>query len=352
MNTRLIYDIAPTAAFGRSSEGSFIRFGDEILFAYSRYNSADWNDHASCDIALIRSRDEGESWSEPVLIARAADYGTKNIMSVSAVKLAEGIAFFYLIKENDGSTTIGRAVSTDGVQFTPERCTLHAPRAYYVINNDRFERLSDGRIAAPAAYIPVEYNDVPGCIDYVSCVFASDDDGKTFRLTPARLAVDRKTCPNGLMEPGILELAPGMIWLWARTQAHCQYEAFSPDNLRSFTPAIPSQFTSPNSPMELYRLADGTLLTVYNPIPSYNGRVQSKVGWGRTPLVIRKSTDNGATWGPCNTIEDDPERGYCYPAMIETTDGCVIVSYCRGGSEDKACLCRLGMSKIELASIE
>lgn len=85
MKTKTVCEIFPSDTNGRNSEGSFFTGTDgEILFAYSRYASAGTADDDVCDIALIRSRDNGESWSEYEIIARASDFGVKNIMCASA----------------------------------------------------------------------------------------------------------------------------------------------------------------------------------------------------------------------------------------------------------------------------
>ncbi|MBQ6823866.1 MAG: hypothetical protein IJP27_04380, partial [Clostridia bacterium] len=73
--------------------------------------------------------------------------------------------------------------------------------------------------------------------------------------------------------------------------------------------------------------------------------------WGRTPFVIRKSVDC-VDFGPLNHIEEDPNRGYSYPALFETRDGCILIGYCRGNAADGNQLCRLGIGKIEVASIK
>ena len=100
MEVRITHQLAPTEKNPRNSEGAFIRGkGGEILFAYSRYGGDSVEDHAACDIALIVSHDEGESWSEPRIIAPAAFFGTKNVMSVSALTQKNGdLAFYFLIK--------------------------------------------------------------------------------------------------------------------------------------------------------------------------------------------------------------------------------------------------------------
>lgn len=364
LEKKLVFDLIPSKTNGRNSEGSFLRTaGGEILFAYSRYNTAEWFDHASCDIALIRSRDEGETWSEPVIIASAAeDFGVKNVMSVSALPRTDGSAcFYFLVKENDGATSIGRAVSTDGELFTASRCRCNFPHGYYVINNDRFVRLRDGSIAVPAAKHDTTISGnayINGDNAYffedsaVLCCLVSEDDGDTFSDAPARVMLSSGT--NGkakLQEPGLLELPGGVIWIWARSEMGFQYQCFSLDNMENFTPPEPSVFTSPCSPMEVMDAGNGVLYAVYNPVPNYNGR-DCAASWGRTPLVLRKSTDYGKHWGKLYTIEDDPERGYCYPAMLPVGDNQMLCAYCRGGAPDGCTLNRLGIMKFSLKNVE
>ena len=74
----------------RNSEGSFVKLGDgTILFAYSRFSGDSWHDHDGADIALIRSVDGGESWSEPEIFVKH-DSECKNLMSVSFLRLRSG----------------------------------------------------------------------------------------------------------------------------------------------------------------------------------------------------------------------------------------------------------------------
>ena len=108
MNT-LVLEIPATAGNGRNSEGTFFRAPNgDILYAYSRFNSGDAMDESGCDIALIRSSDEGDSWSDFSIIARAKDFGVSNIMCASALPLADGRpCVYFLIREKDGASTVG-----------------------------------------------------------------------------------------------------------------------------------------------------------------------------------------------------------------------------------------------------
>ena len=358
MNMRLVHQLPPGENNPRNSEGAFIRNKQgDILFAYSYYNGESIHDNASCDIALIVSKDEGETWSAPRIIAYAKDFGTVNIMSVSALKQEDGsIGFYFLIKENDYSTTIGRAISEDGVNFSVERCVDNFPKAFYVVNNDRLVRLKDGRIIAPAAHLSVVqnrlYSDLHWRFPSSTTCLVSEDDGKSFfKASFDLITTDKVNSDYGLQEPGIIERSDGSLYLWMRTAYGRQYEAESDGNINCFTGLQPSQFTSPPSPMQIKKF-DGITYAVYNPIPRYNGRVSAPGTRDRILLVIQKSLDDGKTFGELNVIEDDPKRGYCYPAIFKTNDEHLLLAYCRGDSSDGNTLCRTGLAKIEISSIK
>lgn len=96
----MVLDLIPHKGNPRNSEGSFARLEDgTILFAYNQYSGDNWHDHQPSDIALIRSKDEGETWSEPEIIVTARELGTSNVMSVFALCQADGrIGFYFLAK--------------------------------------------------------------------------------------------------------------------------------------------------------------------------------------------------------------------------------------------------------------
>jgi predicted neuraminidase len=71
---------------------------------------------------------------------------------------------------------------------------------------------------------------------------------------------------------------------------------------------------NPSAGTDALTLADGRQLIVYNPVPR-----------GRTPLVVATSTD-GKAWKRVLTLEDQPGE-YSYPAVIQTSDGRVHVTY-------------------------
>ncbi len=355
MQARLVCSLLPQGENGRNSEGDFLRTPEgEIWFAYSRFITADSADDGPSDVYMIRSHDEGETWSQPQCIARAEDFGTWNIMSVSSMPLADGTpCFYFLIKEMDGSAGIGRTVWTkEG--FITQRCTLDLPAGYFVINNQRFIRLQDGRIMVPiarhengplvaakdrtlkAGYVWLRVYDQYEAVNFNSTVYllVSEDDGISFHMTDARIALSGSR--SFLQEPGIIEKQDGSLWLWARTALGCQYQCSSTDGGNTFTQPEPTIFISPLSPMSVYRRGDKSLCAVYNPDPDKR----------RTPLALRWSVDDGTTWSEPAFLEEDPDRGYCYTAVFETKDGSLLLAYCRGRTA-QGMLNELGIMKLK-----
>ena len=353
MQNHIVKTFAPDEVYTRHSEGAFLRMKDGgIYFAYSRFTGSD-NDAAPSDLVAMVSYDEGETWTEPEVVIRAAEHDTKNIMSVSLMRMANGdLGLFYIVKATKTVNRIVLARSADeGKTFCKKTvCTLSNREGYYVLNNDRVERLMSGRLIMPLAYHRGGH-DESGTAYFdgraFDCFLYSDDDGETWSESRETVFLPFTHTKTGLQEPGIVELKNGVLWGYARTDQMVQYEFFSMDEGNTWTSAQASRFTSPPSPMKIKRHPEtGDLYAVWNPIPNYNGRYTSKAGWGRTPLVWAVSKDDGKTWSAPQEIEGHPEHGYCYPAIFFTADNAMLIAYCAGGPADRICLARLTIQKV------
>ena len=340
----------------RMSEGSFLRLKDgSILFALCRFTDEMGHDDGACDLAYIVSKDEGESWSQPEILLRAKEFGVSNIMSVSLLRMQnEDLGLFFLVKENDGSSNVVLARSKDEGQsfYRFIRCTLKDRPSYYVINNDRVERLPGGRLILPLAYHRSGFDENGRSFtDWRSvCVFLiSDDDAETWREARDLVYPPFTDCGAGLQEPCVVWLHDSTLFMYARTDKYCQYGAYSFDAGEHWTAAQPTVFTSPCSPMKIARDPySKKLCAVWNPIPNYCGReIVPRMG-GRTPLVYAVSADDGVSWSKPHLIEGQPDHGYCYPALFFTRDQSLLCAYCAGGPADVHCLSRTNIAKIAL----
>ena len=345
----------------RNSEGDFAVLADgSILFAYSRYVGDSGHDDAPCNVAALISRDGGISFT-PVqgFLATAAEHGAKNIMSVSLFRTGKGgLCLLYLCKQGPQSEVyIKRCTDERSLAFAaPELIVPQKPGIYYVVNNCRVCTLPDGTLLLPLARHRIRRNaqGERGGVYFGNCCFyGADPEAKGWRQVSG---VVRMPYPGhsatGLQEPGAAVLPDGRICGYFRTDRAFQYESFSADSGKTWTTPVPSRFTSPDSPMLIRKNPySGLYYAVWNPVPNFNGRLDGEKRWvhaGRTPFVIAVS-ENGLDFSSYAVLEDAPDRGFCYPAMLFTGKKELLLSYCCGGAEDGTCLSRTVIRRLTLA---
>lgn len=350
-----LLDLPPSPGNPRNSEGSFLPLADgRTLFAYSHFTEGAQDDAAAALWALTLDK-EGVPGQPRELLPSGED-GAMNLMSLSLLRMGNGdIGLFYL--RRIGKTLLEmvlRRSSDEGVTWSAPLPVTTRP-GFFVVNNDRVLRLQSGAILVPAAEHKKQQR-ADGSVFFdarsEAVFFLSEDDGYTFRELPGKCVMPyQDKCASGLQEPGVMEMRDGRLWAWARTDLGAQWEMFSFDGGRRWTPPEPSRFTSPLSPLSVLRLRDGRLLALYNPIPLYNGRTPyAGETWtgGRTPLSARLSEDDGETWSEPVALETQADHGYCYTALMEEESGSVLLAYCAGGPGDGGCLARLRLSRLTL----
>ncbi len=333
----------------RNSEGAFLRLrSGRLIYIFSRYCGESWEDDAPSDLALRYSDDGGQSWSShDRIVLRHGE--ALNLMSVSLLAGRDGrVLVFFLRKTRaaDGRVDCLPEVAEfdeETMACRNQKSLIPGAIGYYVLNNDRVIRLAGGRIIIPVACHPA-LPDSPGHRrDSHVIVLYSDDDAETFQLSPGQLYAPVAT-PNGLQEPGIVELNDGRLWCFCRTDLGCQYGAYSLDQAQSWSAVEPTPFLSPLSPMTMKRNPfTGVLIAVWNDLSNRWGMPPKRwvaPGWGeggsggRTPLVWAESDDDGRTWPRHRLLESDPESGFCYTALYFLPD-CTLLGYCCGGRNDK-----------------
>ena len=358
MTFERILDLAPGEGNRRNSEGDFILLKDgRILFVYSRYGDGA-SDGDAADLYAILSSDGGNSFSAPRLLISRLSLGADNLMSVTLRRMKNGdLGLFFLKKTAPCQCRLFLMRSADeGETFSaPVACIPH--RGYFVVNNDRVILTRDGTWLVPAACTEVLIDDdtCEGTFGPAHLVvYASDDDGATwYKRGETRPAGGFERSRTGLQEPGLLELSDGTLWAWFRTDTGRQYESFSRDGGASWTSPVPSRFTAPSSPLSAERLSDGSILAVWNPVPITNDRTDRSPRYGfwtggRTPLVMARSFDDGRTFSAPSALEDDPDLGYAYTAIRELPDGSILLAYCAGQEGDEGMLNRLRITRLTL----
>jgi predicted neuraminidase len=147
----------------------------------------------------------------------------------------------------------------------------------------------------------------------------TSDLGKTWTATPP--VNDGKTI--GAIQPSILVLKDGSLEAVGRTRNGKIFQITSRDNGKTWGEMSLTGLPNPDSGTDAVTLRDGRQLLVYN----HNVRTGSN-NKGRSPLNVALS-DDGRKWRSVLVLEDDPEapNGFAYPAVIQTRDGLVHITY-------------------------
>lgn len=331
-DNRVVLDIAPTKEYPRNSEGAFVTLkNNDILYAYTQFYGGE-SDHSSARIVEIRSKDSGQTWSEPVTLVE--NTGGYNVMSVSLLRLKNGnIALFYLVKNDLHDCKPYVRISADDTKTWSAPVAMTENPGYFVVNNDRVIQCRSGRLVAPAAYHrPIIRNGKKSDDGRAIALWLlSDDNGATWRESKLWWAVPEPDTNTGLQEPGVVELENGALFSWSRTNTGVQYGFVSLDGGETFSAPYRTSLISPVSPASI-KTIPGTsrLLALYN---DHSGRFPFSPK-RRTPLVAAISDDGGVTWPVAKVIEDDPDGHFCYTAIHFTGDY-MLLAYCAGSLTDK-----------------
>jgi predicted neuraminidase len=137
------------------------------------------------------------------------------------------------------------------------------------------------------------------------------DNGLTWEKTPP--LNERKT---GAIQPTVLVHQEGKLQLLCRSTVSKILTSWSDDGGHKWSEMVPLDLPNPNSGIDAVSLKDGRHLVIYNHLTR-----------GRNMLNAAISKD-GVTWEAAVLLEND-QKGteYSYPAVIQTSDGLVHITY-------------------------
>ncbi len=147
----------------------------------------------------------------------------------------------------------------------------------------------------------------------------STDLGRTWQAT--RAVNDPKEI--AAIQPSILIHDGNRLQAVGRTKQSRVFTIWSDDAGMTWGKMSLLDLPNPDSGTDAVTLRDGRQLLVYN----HNIRTGSN-NKGRSPLNVAVS-DDGKTWQAALVLEDEPEapNGFAYPAVIQTSDGLVHITY-------------------------
>lgn len=204
-------------------------------------------------------------------------------------------------------------------------------------------QLSSGRIVLPQQYWVEGSKCAPPTGCHVVTTNYSDDAGKAWKLSSAKLTApcyaDYPGSNYGACEPVILELKDGRAWMLMRTQTGSLYESFSRDGVH-WSQAEATRFCSSNSPASLLRLPDGRIVVFWNNCENPSRVNGLAIYTNRDALHAAISDDEGKTWCGYREVVRDPkrnepppkrgDRGTAYPFSTATRNGKILLSTGQG----------------------
>lgn len=125
----------------------------------------------------------------------------------------------------------------------------------------------------------------------------------------------------GVIQPAILIHPNNKLQMLSRSRQNAIVQTSSTDNGRSWSPLSKIPLVNPNSGIDAVTLSNGKHLLVYNPGVAgkewYNGRNELRVAL----------SDDGINWNDVWLLEKHDEGEYSYPAVIQSRDGLVHITY-------------------------
>ena len=257
------------------------------------------------DVGIWLAQRVDGRWTPPVEVATGAQPDGTRYPTWNPVlfQLSEGeLVLFYKVGPNPRAWWGMRRTSVDGGQTWGDARRL--PSGILGPIKNKPVRLSDGTILAPSS---TETPETPST--WRVHFERSRDRGATWQIVrpPEGIPIDA-------IQPSILVHADGGLQALGRTRSGRLFETWSTDRGQTWTPLVLTALPNPSAGTDAVTLSDGRHLLVYNHTTQ-----------GRTPLNVAVSRD-GRTWEVLHVLESEPGE-YSYPAVIQTSDGLVHITY-------------------------
>lgn len=298
LKSEFIYETAPFP----SCHASTIVEGKNGLVAGWFAGTAEKNP----DVGIWISRHEGGKWTTPVEVANGVQPDGQRHPSWNPVLFQPKtgpLLLFYKIGPDPQLWWGEVRKSVDGGRTWSAARRL-PDRILGPIKNKPVQ-LANGDLLCPTSN---ETNEKPS--KWTVHFERSTDGGQTWTAT--------KPLNDGLaisaIQPSILTLGGDKLLALGRTRQGKVFEMTSADAGKTWDEMKLTALPNPNSGTDAVTLRDGRHLLLYN-----------HTSKGRSPLNLALSAD-GRTWQAALVLESDPGE-YSYPAIIQTRDGLVHLTY-------------------------
>ena len=260
-------------------------------------------DEGNADVGIWASRHDGNRWSAPVEIANGAQGDRKRrypCWNPVLFQPKEGpLLLFYKVGPNPSRWWGMMLSSKDNGKTWSEARKL--PEGMLGPIKNKPVQLADGTLLCPSS------TEHAGWRIHLE---RTPDLGVTW--TKSEPLNDAREFDA--IQPAILFHPEGRMQLLCRSKQKRITECWSENSGQTWSPMKSTSLPNPNAGIDAVTLKDGRHVLVYN----HTTR-------GRTPLNVALSNE-GRIWTSCLELEDEPGE-YSYPAVIQTRDELVHVTY-------------------------
>ncbi|MGE3820276.1 MAG: exo-alpha-sialidase, partial [Isosphaeraceae bacterium] len=294
VNSEFLYEQAPF----RSCHASTVAESTEGLVAAWFGGTAEGRP----DVGIWVARKRPEGWTAPVEVANGVqpDGGRFPCWNPVLFQVEGGrLLLFYKVGPSPRAWW-GMMIASNDAGASWSKPTRLPDGILGPIKN-KPERLTDGTLLSPSS------TEDQGWRVHME---RSSDLGKTWtRTRPLNEAP-----AFGLIQPSILRHSDQTLQIVCRSRQGRVVSLWSRDGGTTWGDPELTELPNPNSGIDAVTLRDGRHLIVYNHTPK-----------GRSPLNVALS-DDGKSWTKVLDLETEPGE-YSYPAVIQTSDGLIHVTY-------------------------
>ena len=261
-------------------------------------------DEKAPDVGIWLSRRRDGKWTAPVEVADGKQPTGKRLPCWNPVlyQVRDGpLILFYKVGPDPISWWALKKTSTDGGKTWTAAERL--PVGVLGPIKNKPVALSDGAILAPSS--------VEDDRDRWRIHFERSTDGGA---TWTRTADDTSDPSIDAIQPSVLVHGGNRLQAIGRTRSGRVFEVWSGDLGKTWGKMTLTALPNPDAGTDAVTLADGRHLLVYN----HSAK-------DRSPLNVAISGD-GKTWKAALVLEQEPGE-YSYPAVIQTRDGLIHVTY-------------------------
>jgi predicted neuraminidase len=265
------------------------------------------------DVGIWVSHLNSGQWTAPIEVANGIqEDGTRHPTWNPVLFQPKGasLMLFYKVGPNPETWWGMLRTSDDGGKTWSAACRL--PYGILGPTKNKPVQLPNGDILSPVS------NEAPENPSKWTVHFErSRDLGKAWeRTSPVNDGIAIQA-----IQPSILFMGDGKLLAIGRSRQDRVFQVSSDDGGKSWGRMTLGTLPNNNSGTDAVTLKDGTHLITYNHV----GGTPNAWGGKRTPLNVATSPD-GKNWNAALVLESEPGE-FSYPAVIQTRDGLVHVTY-------------------------